>query len=311
MPRRDTILLAIVGVAALLGCLAIAQIATDPRPYNYDGEHTKHASSGQNLAAQRDGGMRNRRPPGDQSICRYTESEKEYELCQAWRAADGAQDAAATAWWQLIVSIGALVGLAYTVRYTKQAAHGAREAATAAQASGVTASDTLQAMRETAQRQLRAYVGVSGVEFFVFDVGKAIWARIAVVNAGQTPAHDVCIWARVDVRDVRLLEPLPQLSTDPVTKDALIGPGIALPVEVCTEELLAPELLQAEVGETIHTQLAVFVHGRIRYVDAFESPQETEFRYYTGGGHGFRDWVLRPHSGGNQDHYGPDKRKDT
>src|SRR5689334_7283410 len=99
------LLIVIILVGASLGSFAVIQIAGDPAR-TYDQSQDAEGTSTNQQLANGGTGAKNRRPPTDRSICRHAKTEKEYELCQAWRAAEGAQNAASVALWQLIISIG-------------------------------------------------------------------------------------------------------------------------------------------------------------------------------------------------------------
>jgi hypothetical protein len=100
--------------------------------------------------------------PGDDK--RYS------DLCAQWKAADAAVD---SAWWAARATwVGAVSGVLVLI------------------ALGF-AFEANWISRDTAKRQLRAYVVARGIRLQVFEVGKPIKARITFFNCGQTPALEL------------------------------------------------------------------------------------------------------------------------
>ena len=123
--RFENIALVILIAGTVVACIAIAQEVGEQDERYY----SARPRADQEIASNPVAPLKNRRPAADRSICRESETEKEYELCQAWRSANAAEEAASTAWLQIILSLGALVGLYFTVRYTAQSARAASNAA--------------------------------------------------------------------------------------------------------------------------------------------------------------------------------------
>src|SRR5712671_1328997 len=80
----------------------------------------------------------------------------------------------------------------------------ARIAANSARDASEAASRTVKTMERTAERQLRAYVHVSGAK--IVDVGKpdVRTAQVSVRNCGQTPAYNMRFWVGIGVREFPL-----------------------------------------------------------------------------------------------------------
>lgn len=259
---REGIALGILTVAAFFGCFAIVQIASEPSAYDYQAKDAKSTASGQQLA--KDGvDAKIRRPPADQSICRHAKTEKEYELCQSWRAADGAKEAAGIAWWQLFVSIGGLVGLIYTVRHTKRAADAARMAAEVAE----------RALFDLEQPQVFADVVSAGVTLVAgrFTTLGVKQFRYRFRNFGRTPARMVCITLQYPI--------VPQPNMPPPIVDAT-PPDRTFPTGIIVAEsspYSEPENLRAhygygglfDAGRTPTTHRLFFL-GRSQYSSIFD-----------------------------------------
>lgn len=174
MPKRDwgsDIAIGGLVVITITVCIAIANSYVGKRHQIKDASYT---SRNEELSP---GGedIKNRRPAADSSVCRQAQTEKEYELCQAWRAASAAKEAADTAYLQYVVSIGGLLGLILTVFYTARAAQGARRAA------------------EVAERSLgvveRAYLSVEPLGIKQRKAGRPWFGYVGVRNTGHLPAQ--------------------------------------------------------------------------------------------------------------------------
>ena len=111
--------------------------------------------------------------------CAVPKNDKQDELCQQWRAARAADEAACVARWQFWISLAAFGGLLATVAYTAQSARAA-----AAAASAIAQSE-------------RAFVKMSHASPGVtFDEAAEMGAvKIHLKNYGRTPADvlGVCL----------------------------------------------------------------------------------------------------------------------
>jgi hypothetical protein len=133
---------------------------------------------------------------------------------------------------------------------------------------------------DTSIRQLRAYVLVSGAQ--VMDVTKPERriVQLSIRNFGKTPAHDVLFWMGTNVTWFPLRDNV--LSREPpegfrTGNDILPpeGPGV-MAVEVGTTNEPQEAILQT--GDA-----AIYAYGRVTYIDAFNKPRITEFRYMCRG----------------------------
>lgn len=167
----------------------------------------------------------------------------------------------------------------------------------------------VEGAKQTAERQLRAYVLVDKatvfsatregvVAFYPADTGKGHqqmdvqagyqpMARFDFKNFGQTPAHDVEIFGNAAI--------VPW----PVKPETLpkIGPGgIREKYEMFTQ----PHLVSAEEYNGLRSgALALVFFGEVRYLDAFGENRITRYRFFTGGGMGLRGISLGEDDDGN------------
>jgi len=123
----------------------------------------------------------------------------------------------------------------------------------------------------TAQRQLRAYVGVSEVAYEEQIDGRAPRVSITIRNFGATPAYKLAV--AVDAQIAFAVDQVPVATSTSKTLGHL-PPGVELriPRSAVMSIGAAPGY---EVG-TAHSR--VFVYGCIEYVDTFGEPHFTRFR---------------------------------
>jgi hypothetical protein len=144
----------------------------------------------------------------------------------------------------------------------------------------------------TAQRQLRAYVFVSGAIVTNIAEGDGIpEAQVVIKNFGQTPAYNFVniTGFAADVypppKSIRLTIPDEEFSK-PIAKSDL-GPTQA---ETSTTDWQGKKrrLTGDEKAAVAEGRAIIYVYGEIRYVDAFGRPQWTKYRFMMGGPVGIR-----------------------
>ena len=154
---------------------------------------------------------------------------------------------------------------------------------------------TNEVMKDTAQRQLRAYICISGGTI-KFDRKDAPVAYVEYKNSGQTPAYDVCSWHHIWIAAYPLTEKLPEAPKSFITSRSIIPPGghafMVIPKDppVCER---AVHLLGTPEG-------TIYIYGEIRYRDAFGVERFTKYRLMYGGPEGIHSEHLKPHTEGNE-----------
>jgi hypothetical protein len=133
----------------------------------------------------------------------------------------------------------------------------------------------LEHLSVTAERQLRAYVNVTRVT--VKDFGLRARYFVEIKNYGQTPAYRTALQVAVNLIGFPVVGQLPDVP--PAASSKVLAPGASDFIVYETEQVLTYDQRQ----EIERGNSAVFVHGSITYVDAFNRNQWTTFRYYTGG----------------------------
>jgi hypothetical protein len=196
-------------------------------------------------------------------------------------------------WWQDAVAIFTLclvfVGAAQAVlflvqlRFIRQSLADAKIAAEAAKESADATKASVELARQTAERQLRAYVAVD--QGILKGVGGAeTEARLYIKNTGQTPAYNTEQWVSIvadDYPTTRTFEFFP--GTAEIGASATIGAGGLSTVFISVGALTANQWDKIRTGKA-----AIWLWGEIRYRDAFEKRRFTRFKYIYGGHVGAR-----------------------
>lgn len=153
---------------------------------------------------------------------------------------------------------------------------------------------TVATMKETAQRQLKAYVFIERSRIENIRPGGDPRATINFKNFGQTPAHNVRVEIGIDwapsFEEVTLKPPLQSETM------GSLGPNAGM-------ELYAERdhgLTQEDFAAITDGKLCLFVFGRLSFEDAFENKGRfVNFRLMIGGSHGIRGDNLFACSEGN------------
>jgi hypothetical protein len=151
---------------------------------------------------------------------------------------------------------------------------------------------TFKAMRNSSERQLRAYVvaelgsivniadpiptpGLIPTEARrVFPWGPI--ARIHIKNTGQTPAFKVEHWGNICFKEFPLTSELPPRIDTGVRSLSIVGPGI-----INTKNFFfGPILTDEQVAQLRNSTGALYVYGEVRYEDAFKRQHRTRYRLF-------------------------------
>lgn len=176
----------------------------------------------------------------------------------------------------VIVGIGQLGLFYWQLRYMREAMTDARMAAEAAKDSAKATQDAVEVSRDTAKRQLRAYITVDIVKCDDPETKDGIFVfHLEFKNTGQTPAHDLKIITVTDIFDF----PLP--STFEFSIPSLDNPStVVLGSQQATHaegrsDPMTPitwrQLLSSGSGKSMYT------YGTVTYRDVFGDPQYTNF----------------------------------
>jgi len=155
---------------------------------------------------------------------------------------------------------------------------------------------TVNQMRESEERQLRAWVFVSQAAVKDPMQHDPIEAHVVIKNAGQTPAYDVRIFGGIIVANWPLDRKLPPIDFSKAASVGTLGPGMD-GNQMCA---LQPQLNASGIQDLNDGKAAIYVFGEIQYRDVFNRTRRTKYRYFTEGAAGVRGISLCSHEQGNE-----------
>jgi hypothetical protein len=161
---------------------------------------------------------------------------------------------------------------------------------------------TFWQMRDTAQRDLRAYVCVdSGA--LKFPAKNMADVQVHFKNCGKTPAYDLQGWRHTWLAESPLNDVLPWAPDTPRKGKEPLAPGRR---SVYTSKIRLEKLTEMIIGTPACT---LYVYGEVQYRDAFRRKRFTRYRLIYGGSGGTRStrdkqgselWLLNPDTEGNE-----------
>lgn len=191
--------------------------------------------------------------------CANGDDKKDSELCAQWKAADAAAESARLTYWSTWIGgiSGSLVLIALGLAY---------------QANRIA--------RDTAKRQLRAYVGLRSPKIEGTAVGQHPKVSLEFQNAGQSPALQLTIQIALGVDHF----PQPQRAHDALPAEAK-SVAVVLPGSSAKHSLesTGPALTKVEIDAIRGGTAAIYCFGVVKYCDIFGTPHQTDFRLMMGG----------------------------
>lgn len=231
--------------------------------------------------------------------CKSPKNHDQCDLEAQWKAADSAERAAYWAYWQTIISglgiIGLLISLWFTGAATRSASNAsgdAREALEVARRNADVAAEQVAVARKAADRQLRAYVGVSAID--VKPAGDGYFAaKILFKNYGKTPAYNCVAHLASSVENWPAVDPS-ESSTfpEPQTRDVTLHPTAEF-------EGWAGCAAKEHIRDIENGSKAVYIFGFVDYLDDEGVSRRTNFAYRGTGGVFFRTREVHLCLGGN------------
>lgn len=191
------------------------------------------------------------------------------ESCQNYRDLVAQESMAGAAWTMVWVSlVSVLLGVVSlyliwrTVQYTRVAARAGQDAVKEAKAASDIAWAAEISTRETAASQVRAYLGTTRLEtqMYVSPEGSVrVWAQVAIVNGGQTPARSISYrialsWQMVE--GFKNATVAAKQSSEPA--DLMAGGDRIIFSE-------GVDLSEAEAAALIEHRMYFILKGRVRY----------------------------------------------
>ena len=181
-----------------------------------------------------------------------------------------------------LVATGVSIWAIFLLRATLKAT---RDAVTEAEMGSAAAREANEIARDTARRELRAYVTVEVAKLQTFEVGKRISAQLKINNVGTTPMYkafqisgigmgpypypdEETAWATMTIEDARKNYPIKQF---------YLGRSGNLEKEsgfVMSEE---------DRNAILSGDRRVYIYGSLFYDDIFEQTHRTTFCWYWAG----------------------------
>ena len=153
---------------------------------------------------------------------------------------------------------------------------------------------TLEHMRESSEKELRAYVNLSSAKILNIEKPGQRRAQVTIRNFGRTPAYNVTFIMGVHTREL----PLRSILLVPTTLPRM-AIDILAPTRLSRLEVDVSDLSDVEERELKEHRAAIYVWGRVSYRDAFGQDRWTDFRLFCGG-----DFLISgnmaPHEQGNK-----------
>jgi hypothetical protein len=134
----------------------------------------------------------------------------------------------------------------------------------------------LKHAEDTAERQLRAYIGVeSGAIMLNYPNQGQISAFVRIKNNGSTPAYDVAGWSSFDIR--------PSNETHPYEKQGVARSKTLLGPTITLDQQCILNVTDEQVESIIGRSSKIYFWGRWDYLDAFKKERFLAFRFSMDG----------------------------
>ncbi len=214
----------------------------------------------------------------DKSTEQYTTA---LDLSAQWATAISTADVAALTRLQIFFGVFGLVGLAYTVYYARKTASASIKATEAAIRSADAANDSVRIARESAERQLRAYLSMTPMGIGGFSDGKIVSIEFMPQNHGQTPAYEVQHVFGIEI----FPNPLPSGFTLPAATHEITTLFSVFPGTKNNRTWFNRKaaITQKEIDLIRTDAKRLYCWGVTHYVDAFKEKRYVQFSIWTSG----------------------------
>ncbi len=194
--------------------------------------------------------------------CQNPNNHDEADMCEQRKMSESAVE---TVYWnklQVALSAFGFAALLCTIFLTYRATSAAIE--------------SNEIARDTAKRELRAYISVTAKHINSFDVRSVATIKVAPVNHGQTPAYKSYIVGSVDVFPFQIPRnfDFPPVSKDDNQQKFDIYPNVS---SLSTIISAKRTFSQPEIGDIISGNKSIYVYGTIYYIDIFGDERFTCF----------------------------------
>jgi hypothetical protein len=175
-------------------------------------------------------------------------------------------------WMMVWLTLIYVVVSTFTLRTIIRQSRIAETAAKSALRNARTASKTLDLTRDTAKRQLRAYV--LPTKAYRIQRQDATWVVVEIKNSGSTPAYNYRGFVATDICERGQQRENIELPTGVETSQAIIPPSATLELGGPMTDLTPQQVLDISAGRK-----TIYVHGDITYTDAFDETRFAKFRF--------------------------------
>lgn len=206
--------------------------------------------------------------------CNPGDDRRYSDLCAQWKAADAAADSAWWAWAAGIAGVISTVGVILAL--------------------GIGWHSNWIA-RDTAKRQLRAYLEVDECQLGLYPDDGEIILQISLKNCGQTPAYKLRVMAESFAAPYPLEEEREFLPIDHSDWSVSVGPGMT----IGSAKRIFTNDVELAVQEAKARRTAFYIQGVCEYTDAFSAARQTHFRYAFAGIVTDKGLVMQPAPTGN------------
>jgi len=170
----------------------------------------------------------------------------------------------------IMIFTGALALVAFIqIAFLIDANRVASEAAKAAQEAAEATTRSVVLAEKTAERQLRAYINVKGIEMKERPADGVWRAEVEFVNFGETPAYDVRAWIRWESTDDPNFNKFVDGPPDGIDVPTDMGPGVLMRLDAKpNRSFTADEIAGFDSGK-----YSIYVYGHILYWDTFRKEE--------------------------------------
>ena len=198
--------------------------------------------------------------------------------------------------WMLCVTAGLLIVAAVQACFFYVQLQLMRRSMRVAEKVAYATEDSVNLMRDTAVRQLRAYIAIdrAWIEFPEPGVPKV---TITIKNSGQTPAHNLRHWIHQWIEKYPLSIELPEPPDGFVMSSSILGSGATHEMQILhPRKIINPSRIH-EIGTSKGT---IYVYGAVTYQDVFGNEHYMKYRLMYGGSDQARSGHLSPCEAGNE-----------
>lgn len=198
--------------------------------------------------------------------------------------------------WMLWVTAGLLVVAAIQACFFFVQLRLMKRSMRVAEMAAVATEDSVNIMRDTATRQLRAYISIdcARIEFPEPGVPKV---TVTIKNSGQTPAHNLRHWIHQWIERYPLSIDLPEPPDDFVMSSSVLGSGATHEMQIIHPKPIIKPCCIHEIGTPDAT---IYVYGAVTYQDVFGNEHFIKYRLMHGGSNQVRPGFLSPCEAGNE-----------